>query len=179
MAWSAPMTAVANTAFTAAQFNQYVRDNLNETGPAKVTTDGQYLVSTGANTLAARNAQRGTVVTSESTASTSFVDLATSGPAATVTTGDIAFVMLFGKLSHGTALGNAIMSYAISGATTQAALDETAMGHAPSGANGYIQASIVFLEVGLTPGSNVFTAKYKTNTGTATFALRRTMVLPF
>lgn len=179
MAWSAPMTAVANTAFTASQFNQYVRDNLNETGPAKVTTDGQYLVSTGPNTLAARACARGTVLTSETTTSTSYADLATVGPATTVTSGDRAFIFLMGKLSHGTALGNAIMGYAISGATTTAAADETSLAHAPSGASGFVQCSLAFLELSLTPGSNTFTAKYKTNTGTATFAIRRVQAFPF
>lgn len=178
MAWSAPMTAVVNAAFTAAQFNQYVRDNLNETGPAKVTTDGQYLVSTGANTLVARGISRNTVQISESTTSTSFTDLTTGGPALTATTGDTAIIILSAKLSHATALGNAIMGYAISGATTQAALDETSLQIAPP-ATGFLQASWVMQEVGLTVGSNTFTAKYKTNTGTATFDRRRMILMPF
>src|SRR5690606_12967068 len=44
MAWSAPMTAVSGSVFTAAQFNQFVRDNLNETAPARATTAGAHFV---------------------------------------------------------------------------------------------------------------------------------------
>ncbi|GII42264.1 hypothetical protein [Planotetraspora phitsanulokensis] len=47
MAWSAPMTAVANSIFTTAAFNQYVRDNLLETAPAKATTGSRLIVTTG------------------------------------------------------------------------------------------------------------------------------------
>jgi hypothetical protein len=36
--WTAPMTAVAHTAFPATSFNTYVRDNLLESAPAKATT---------------------------------------------------------------------------------------------------------------------------------------------
>ena len=54
MAWSAPMTAVSGSVLTAAQFNTYVRDNLNETAPAKATAAGQIFVSTAANAIAAR-----------------------------------------------------------------------------------------------------------------------------
>ena len=32
------MTAVSGSVYTAAQFNTFVRDNLNETAPAKATT---------------------------------------------------------------------------------------------------------------------------------------------
>jgi hypothetical protein len=179
MAWSAPMTAVSGATFTAAQFNQYVRDNLNECGTAKITTDGQYLVGTAANSLVARSTTRNTVQISESTTSTSFTDLATTGPTATATTGDSAIIVLSAKLSHGTSLGNAIMAYSISGATTQAALDESSLQHAPGAANGFMQASWVMKEQGLTVGSNTFQAKYKTNTGTATFDRRRIILLPF
>ena len=54
MAWTAPMTAVANAVFTAAQFNTHVRDNLLETAPAKATTTGGYFVATGTNTIVQR-----------------------------------------------------------------------------------------------------------------------------
>ena len=56
MAWSAPMTAVANSTFTAAQFNQYVRDNLNETAPALATAAGSYFAADGINSIAERRA---------------------------------------------------------------------------------------------------------------------------
>lgn len=53
MAWTAPRTWVATEVVTASIMNTHVRDNLLETGPAKVTAAGQSLFSTGANALAA------------------------------------------------------------------------------------------------------------------------------
>ena len=43
------MTAVASSVFTAAQFNTFIRDNLNETSPAKATTAGAYFTVSGTN----------------------------------------------------------------------------------------------------------------------------------
>ena len=54
MAWTTPLTAVSNTALTAAQWNASVRDNLLMTAPALATTTGRHFVSTGANTIAER-----------------------------------------------------------------------------------------------------------------------------
>lgn len=51
MAWTAPRTWVAGEVLTAALLNTHVRDNLLETGAAKVTTAEDILVATGANAL--------------------------------------------------------------------------------------------------------------------------------
>lgn len=51
MAWTTPRTWVANDVLTAAQLNTDVRDNMNETAVAKVTTAEDILVATGANAL--------------------------------------------------------------------------------------------------------------------------------
>lgn len=59
MAWSAPMTAVAHSIFPAADFNQYVRDNLLETAPAKVESPN-FLFST-ARTNSIENVPAGTL----------------------------------------------------------------------------------------------------------------------
>src|SRR3546814_19340432 len=75
MAWTAPMTAVANTVFTAAQFNQHVRDNLNETAPAKATAAGGYFVATGVNAIAQRIADGNTDTNTGTTTSTTYTDL--------------------------------------------------------------------------------------------------------
>jgi hypothetical protein len=80
MAWSAPMTAVANATFTSAQFNQYVRDNLLECAPAKATTPGRLIVTTGPNAITERVVTQASISTSETTTSTSYTDLATTGP---------------------------------------------------------------------------------------------------
>lgn len=52
MAWSSPRTWVALEVLTASLLNTHLRDNLLETGPAKVTTQGDLLYATGASALA-------------------------------------------------------------------------------------------------------------------------------
>lgn len=51
MAWTAPRTWTTGEVVTGSIMNQHVRDNLLETGPAKVTTAGDMLYATGANAL--------------------------------------------------------------------------------------------------------------------------------
>lgn len=66
MAWTTPMTAVANAVWTAAQFNSDIRDNLNETGPAKATSSsltGNSLRDVGVNSVNITGGQAGTAST--------------------------------------------------------------------------------------------------------------------
>jgi len=51
MAWSTPRTWVTGEVLTAALLNTELRDNLNQTGPALVTTAEDILVASGANAL--------------------------------------------------------------------------------------------------------------------------------
>jgi len=173
MAWTSPMTAVANATFTAAQFNANVRDNLNETAPAKASAAAQLIVATGANAIAARTVQRALVATNQSTTSSSYVDLTTPGPAITITTGTQAVIGLVGKLANATGGNISHMGFAISGATTLAAADETAIDFESSAAADEVQCSLVQVVTGLTAGNNTFTAKYKANAGTAFFTNRQ------
>lgn len=170
------MTAVANATFTAAQFNQYVRDNLNETGPAKATVGGRILVTTGANSITERGVPDAKVATSEGTASTTYVALATPGPSVTLTTGARAAVFVTTRMSNGTATGRCAMSYAVSGSSAIAADDTRAT---IGGTNPTVsRQTAVYLETTLTPGSNTFTAQYKAVTaGTATFQDRHILVI--
>jgi hypothetical protein len=52
MVWTAPRTWVSGEVLTAALLNTHVRDNLNQAGPAVVTTAGDLVYATGANALA-------------------------------------------------------------------------------------------------------------------------------
>lgn len=52
MAWTSPRTWVSGESLTAALLNTHVRDNENETAPAKVTTKGDIVAATAANTIA-------------------------------------------------------------------------------------------------------------------------------
>lgn len=156
MAWTAPRTWVAGEVPTAAIFNTHLRDNLLALQPVS-------------NTVAA----------SQGTASTTYTDLATVGPAVTVTTGASALVVLTASAANSGIQQN-FMSFAVSGATTVAAAD--ANGYCPSSstATAAYQASAVIPITGLTPGSNTFTAKYRAGANTATFVNRSIIVIaPF
>jgi hypothetical protein len=173
------MTAVANAAFTAAQFNANVRDNLNETAVAKATTAGGIFAATGANAIAQRIPTAATVSTSESTASSTDVNLTTVGPTVTVTTGTQAIVMLATLIQNNTVNGIATMRYEVSGASTISSDDGRAVQFESGVASQRVRASHAHLLTGLTAGSNVFTSKYHTNgTGTATFGGRMLAVFP-
>jgi hypothetical protein len=171
------MTAVANSVFTAAQFNQFVRDNLNETAPAKATTAGSHFAVSSTNQIAERTMATAFVLTSETTTSTSFTDLATPGPAVTVTTGVNAFVFVHGDVSN-SGTGSVRMAYDTSGATTLAAADNRGINHSGVASVG-VAASACVIQTGLTPGSNTFTAKYRVSASTGTFINRRIGVIPF
>ena len=179
MAWTAPMTAVAGSVLTAAQFNQSVRDNLAETAPAKATTPGSLFAVTATNQIAERTPNAATTLAQDTTSSTSYIstmDSGTSGPSLSITTGVAAVVLLSGALSNSTTLSSR-MAYDISGATTRAGADNRGIavfGVASNGAN----IGIAVLEQGLTPGTNTFTATYRVAGGVGTFNSRRIQVIP-
>lgn len=177
MAWTAPMTAIAGSVFTAAQFNQFVRDNLAETAPAKAATPGGYFVTTATNQIAERSGAVATQLTNDNTTSTSYGDLdATLGPSLTVTTSNCAVVIISASISN-TANVSARMAYEVSGSSSIAPADNR--GVATFGvANMGIVASNTVFHNDLTAGSNTFTAKYRVAGGTGSFASRRITVLP-
>jgi hypothetical protein len=172
------MTAVANTIFTAAQFNTHVRDNLNETAPAKATTAGSLFVATGTNAIAERIPAGQFTAAAETTASTSFVDLATVGPAVTATTGTKAFVFLRAGMENSGANSACHTSFEVSGATSTAASLNRAITTAglAAASRGRIGAPI-FVD-NLVAGVNTFTAKYSVSANTGTFVSRELSVIP-
>jgi hypothetical protein len=172
------MTAVAGATFTAAQFNQYVRDNLNQTAPALATTASQLFVSTGANAIATRVPSTATVSTLQSTTSTSYVDLATVGPSVTVTCGTIALVWFTAAVANSGSDAQSNVSVAVSGATSLAANDSWRMLTDGITAGNYVRYGQFHAFTGLTAGSNTFTMKYRAGSGTSSFQLREILVLP-
>lgn len=171
------MTAVSGSVFTAAQFNQFVRDNLNETAPAKASTLGGYFVTTSLNEITERVGARQTIATSETTTSTAFDDLTTAGPSVTVTTGALALVMFSAEISN-SGSGSSRASVDVSGASSSAAADIRSL--TVSGSAGVlVQASHAVFYDDLLPGSNTFTMKYRVSSGTGTFLRRRIIVLPY
>ncbi len=149
-----------------------------------VGTDGQVVVADSAEGTGlkwvAREPTSALVATSETTASTSYTDLATAGPAVTVTTGTVALVIVSASLANDTAGRFAFMGYAVTGASSLGAGDAIALSYESSAADDELQASWVSLRTDLTAGSNTFTAKYRAATsGTATFKNRHITVLPY
>lgn len=178
MAWSAPMTAVAGATFTAAQFNQYVRDNLNSTAPALATAASQIFVSTAVNAIAARVPTSASVSTAQGTTTTTYTDLATVGPAITVTTGTIAIVMFASGMSTSVNDTTALASVAVSGASSVAANDAWSIQMDGITAGNVVRYSGVHIFTGLTPGSNTFTMKYRAGANTSTFRNREINIIP-
>ena len=123
----------------------------------------------------------GPVATSQGTASTTYTDLATAGPVATVTipASGKALVIVTSSETNGGTLGGAFMGFAVSGATTVAATDTQAFSFVNGGNQAQtVQGSGTFYVSGLTAGSNTFTAKFRATVGTATFANRSITVIP-
>jgi hypothetical protein len=117
-----------------------------------------------------------TVATDQSTTSSSYTDLSTSGPAVTLTTGTKVLVIVSAYEYQSDSGGQARMSYAVSGATTIAAGDSTALILRRIDDTN-LRASAVS-RVTVTAGSNTFTAKYRTTgTGTANFLNREICVI--
>jgi hypothetical protein len=120
-----------------------------------------------------------TVAAQESTTSASFTDLTTPGPAVTVPVGGSGKVLLImqAEMQSGTNNTYAMMAYAVSGATTVAAVEIARLRGNSAINEQTVMASAVV--TGLTPGNNTFTAKYGAPLGgTQTFANRRILAIP-
>lgn len=105
------------------------------------------------------------IATYQTVNSGSYTDMATVGPAVTLTTGTKALVIVSSRAQgDGSARGGA-MAPAVSGSTTLAASDRYSMFIYNNGTNVQIQASGAYLITGLTAGSNTFTAKYYSRNG--------------
>jgi hypothetical protein len=125
----------------------------------------------------------GSVATSESLSSngsSAYGALATPGPSATVTVPASGRVLVgvTSAMTGNAAATSCLMSYAITGANTAAALDANAVILAGSAVQ---RASATSVLSGLTAGSTTFTAQYRTQgTGNlnCTYANRAMMVIP-
>jgi hypothetical protein len=180
MAWTAPMTAVAGSVFTAAQFNTFVRDNLLETPSAKATTPGSFFTTTSAGSIAERIPNRSLIATSETTSSTSYADLATVGPQVSCITGTSALICVTSRINVATVNTGGQAGVDISGATTEAASDTHCLRSDTPGTGNSNRMTAVRFHTTLTPGTNVFKMQYKVAAAaTATYAAREIVVIPF
>lgn len=120
------------------------------------------------------------VNTTETTTSSTYTDLATAGPAVTVTIGQsgMALVSISSGLNMGAAgVGFARVGVALSGANTLAAGTNNAY-IVQTSDTPHIRNGVAFLLTGLTAGSTTFTLKYAASANTATFADRAISVIP-
>lgn len=118
------------------------------------------------------------VATLDTTGNTAYTALATAGPAVTVETGSTAQVTVTAFLFNSGAGFVNFMGYAVSGATTIAASDDRALQLHSEAANGQGRMSMTHLQTGLTPGDNVFTARYRVNAGAGGWSTRVITVEP-
>jgi hypothetical protein len=182
MAWSTPLTAVANASLTASQWNASLRDNLLMTAPALANQAGSIFAGTGTNTIAQRAPGSLSVLGNETTTSTSYTSTlsggaGTAGPSFPIGTGVKALVSFTCRQSTSISTTNVWTSVAVSGATTIAASDNwaTSMDIVSS----QIFHGLSYVEIGLTAGVNTFAMSYRVSGGTGTFATRRLSVVPF
>lgn len=179
MAWSTPLTAVSNAVLTAAQWNASVRDNLLETAPAKATAGGKWIVSTGANTIAERTVQTVRVSAQQTTATTTFTDLTTTGPTVgPLTTGTNAIAFISALCSNSTVTAYALAGCAVTGASTIAAVDGESLEFQAATANqGFRGTAVCHFSGSLTPGLNAFVMKYRASAGTGSWGDRALTVM--
>jgi hypothetical protein len=178
MAYSTPITAVANAAFTAAQYNASDRDDMLVTPAALASTGGRIFVSTGANAIAERAIQTEYLSASGTTTNTSFVNLGAggTGPSVTsITTGTLALVSLQVQANNSSGGASSRMSYDISGATTSAATDDRGT-LSQNSASSDTRYGVMELQT-LTGGSNTFVCKYRVSSGTGSFSARTMIVI--
>lgn len=179
MTWSAPMTAVSGSVFTAAQFNTFVRDNLLACPASLATTNGSFFASTGANSLAERIPASARLDVSELYTGTSFGDAPTPGPTLTLTTGQHALIIVSAELNNQTGSAGAQVGVDISGATTEAASANYCLRQESSLTGEFNHASMARFHNSLTPGTNTFRLKYAVTAGSMAINFREICVIPF
>jgi hypothetical protein len=184
MAWNVPMTAVAGSVWTAAQWNTFVRDNLNETEASRALTASGYSVVTSLHRLSERVPASVVDLNEVTTDQTSYSDPETlagaptvPGPQLTMFTGSMAFVSIYGSGRTTGGTGGWI-SFDVSGATTIEASDSWAIQNHVTDPDSWRSGAT--FGVNLTEGLNTFTMKYRVSTsGTGHFNPRRLSVISF
>jgi hypothetical protein len=176
MAWHTPMTWAPSQTVTFTQLNDNIRDNSNETAPAKATTAGYHFASNGTNTIVERAILGAYVDASETSASTSFTNLATNGPLVTMATGVQALVWISCQLGNSSATASTTACYEVTGATTRAASNNLSIINDSTASGSLQRGSVCNLEA-LTPGTNTFHMQYLVSAGTGTWLRRRIQVM--
>lgn len=165
---------------TAAQLNA-MRDNFNETAPAKATAAGGFIVTNGVNSVIQRMPSSDTVNTSQTSTSTSYVDLTSVGPTCSNVVSDVrVIVWMVAQMNNNGASNETIASVAVSGATTTAADDNYCIDvQQPTTGTAFIDiCSSRVVRLTVTAGTNTYTMKYRVTGGTGTWKRRSMVVIP-
>lgn len=173
MVWTT-LPTYTNGVLTSAMMNA-IKDNINETAPAKAIVGSWplHITSSATNTIAAREIKDDTITTIDTTTSTSFTDVGTTGPQLTMTTG--AFALCFpGSRLFNSGGGVSYASFLITGATVGDSATD-GRGVANQGTDDLRAGSTQLMAC--TPGSNIFTMKYRVSSATGTFQSRRLCVM--
>lgn len=182
MAWTVPMTFIDGTVLTAAQLNTNLRDNFLETIPAKSTGNGGvgggHFAIQGPYQILERGVAYKEVATFEDTTDNNYTDLATFGPSVSIQTGTSAWVLFSAEGSTDNEGVEQAFSLGISGATQIEASEDlsTTWFSGVDSRNSFMMNAFV---TDLNPGINIFTMKYKTTAGVATFGHRHLWVMAF
>lgn len=164
MAWNAPITWTPNQTVFASTLNEQLRDNMLETMPARVSGANQYLTITVDGLVRPREIKADTVLASETRTSTSFGNLATHGPAVTLTTdSNVIVIISAAQAQETTAWGEVITSHEVTGATSVPPNDLFSITINETTSN-TIQASHVMTHDALNPGTHTFTMRYRVGT---------------
>lgn len=181
MTWTTPKTFTSGDGLTAEDLNVYLRDNFNETAPAKAQQAGGFFVVSDDFQIQERRVHQQFNLHTGTTASTSYGNLTGTwgfGPEVTVNTGTTALVIMCAHFWNSTAGGTTLMSHDVSGDSTLSASDSFALLMEPAAATQSFSGSYWVLREDLTPGTNTFTAKYRVVAGTGSFIRRRLIVIP-
>lgn len=169
-----PQTTTGALAYRSATANVNTALPIGTTGQVLTVSAG---VPAWASASASPTTAAATVATGQTTTSTSYTDLATVGPAATITTGTKALVFITSNIDNQSNNGQGYVGFAVSGASTVAAADTQALHYYSSGTIA-LQYGAAYYVSGLTAGSNTFTLKYRSGNGsTQYFANRQITVM--
>lgn len=178
--WTAPVTFVSNAVLTAAQLNAAIRDNMNETAPAKAQHASGYFTSNAANSISERLIESALAKYSLSVTSSSYVSSPATGPEVEVTHSGTILALWSTRLHVGANIGPTnVAACAAEVAGQTSASDLWAIKH-PGAVEDLFRAESSWLFTGLTPGTDTVRLMYKVvGGGPAVFYQRELIVMPF
>jgi hypothetical protein len=171
-----PSTTLGDIEYRSSTANTNTRLGIGTTGQVLSVSGGVPAWSTPASASSA--SATASVAGTENTTSTSYAGL-TTACAVTLTTGTKALVINGCEmLNQNTSEAQINLSFAISGATTQAATDARSVALFSSAVNRpKVGGTRAILVTGLTAGSNTFTQQAKVNEGTGGVTNRNILVI--